>query len=215
MTVTLQIMQVVLFAIPILTMLGIGLLILLRPVSIIDRRMFLVVFIPLLLANTLMILVGDDLQLDWRAWLVLGANVVLIAGAIYLARGALVYGLTPEAVEQIFADMLRKKGFEVETRRLEKQDLWGRTRDACLVNAEKDTESHQFWITARFNEVLIRAEQRASRAALQVVIPALLQVVVPYDFKKRATGVLYIVLAVVFAILVWILFFEPRFILID
>ena len=212
---TLQILQVILFSIPVLALLAIGILILSRSVSIIDQRIFLVVFIPLLLANTLAIIEGDALRLDWRAWLILITDLVLITGAVWLLHGFQVYGLKAETVETVLAEAFRQQGFTCRTSNTEKRDLWGRTREACLLTVENADMRHQVWITARFNEVFIRAEQRSSGKILRPALPALQGEKVPYELKAHAVGILYIILALVFALLTWIFFFEPRFILIE
>jgi len=213
---TLQVLQVILFAIPVLTLLAIGVLILARAVSIVDRRWFLLVLIPLLLANTLSILsVNCQFSMDWRTWLILAADLVLIIGGIRIARGYMVYGLSAEEVEQVFTDVLQQQGFTIEMSDIEKQDLWGRARNARLLRAKKEDHTHEIWFTARFNEVLIQSQHAMGSKNLYRVLPALRETNVPYDFKAHAVGVLYIVLAVVFAVLAWIFFFEPRLILIE
>jgi hypothetical protein len=212
---TLQILQVILFSIPPIALLVVGIMILSRSVSIIDQRIFLAAFIPLLLANTLAILEGDGLRLDWRAWLILAADLVLITGAVWVLRGYQVYGLKAETVETVVTETLQQQGFTIETHPEEKRDLWGRTREACLLTAENGDGQHQVWITARFNEVFIRAEHRTSGKILRSILPALQNETVPYEFKSHAVGILYIILAIVFALLTWIFFFEPRFILIE
>jgi hypothetical protein len=213
---TLQVLQVILFAIPVLTLLAIGVLILARAVSIVDRRWFLLVLISLLLANTLSILsVIRQFSMDWRTWLILAADLVLIVGGIWLARGYQVYGLNTETVEQVLTEVLQQQGFTIEMSNLKKQDLWGRTRDARLLRAKKEDHTHDFWITARFNEVLIQSEHASDTKPLYQALPVLRETKVPYEFKAHAVGVLYIVLAVVFAVLAWIFFFEPRLILIE
>lgn len=212
---TLQILQVILFSIPVVVLLVIGIMILARSVSIIDQRIFLAVFIPLLVANTLAIFEGNSLRLDWRAWLILAADLVLITGAVWLLHGVQVYGLKAETVETVLAEAFRQQGFTVETRQAEKRDLWGRTREASLLTVENADMRHYIWITARFNEVFIRPEHLSSRNILHQALPALQGEKVPYEFKAHAVGILYIILALVFALLTWIFFFEPRFILID
>jgi hypothetical protein len=213
---TLQVLQVILFAITVLTLLAIGVLILARAVSIVNRRWFLLVLIPLLLANTLSILsVNRQFNMDWRTWLILAADLVLIVGGIRLAQGYQVYGLSAEEVEQVLTEVLQQQGFTIEMSDLKKQDLWGRTRGARLLRAKKEDQTHDFWITARFNEVLIQSEHAMDAKLLYRVLPALRETKVPYEFKAHAAGVLYIILAVVFAVLAWIFFFEPRLILIE
>ena len=203
------------FSIPVLALLAIGILILSRSVSIIDQRIFLVVFIPLLLANTLAILEGDGLRLDWRAWLILIADLVLIPSALWLLHGFQIYGLKAESVETILTDTFRQQGFTVTTSTTEKRDLFGRTRDACLLTVENGDMRHQVSITERFNEVFVRAEQRASGMILRPALSALQCEKGPYEFKAHAVGILYIILALVFTLITWIFFFEPRFILIE
>jgi len=216
MTQVLQTRQVTFFALSTLTLLVIGIVILRRAVSIVDRRWFLAVLIPLLLANTLSIMSENgQLHLDWRTWLILAADVILIIGAIWLSRGFQVYGLDSQQVEQILADSLHAQGFSVSARSAEKQDLWGRTKNARLLTAVTAERTHLFWVTSLFNEVLARPERSPDANLFRRVLPALHAEPVPYAFKAHAVGVLYIILALVFALLSWIFFFEPRFILIE
>lgn len=211
----LQFLQVVFFSIPILTLLGIGVVILSRAVSIIDRRVFMVVFIPLLLANTLAFFNGDGFFLNWRTWLILGADLVLIIAVLLFSHGFQVYGLDAETVAKLTSETCLQQGCTVETSLAHKRDLWGRTRDACLITIQKGESKYQVWIVKRFNEVSIRTQQRRDSGILNPVVTALQQQKVPYEFKDHAAGLLYIVLAVVLAVLSWIFFFEPRLILIE
>jgi hypothetical protein len=211
----LQILQVILFSIPTLTLLGMGIVILSHSVSIIDRRIYLSIFIPLLLANTLALFEGAGIRLYWRTWLILGADLVLILGIVWFSHGFQVYGLTAEMAVIVMENTFRQQGYTVYTEATEKHDLWGRTRAAYLLTAQKTGEAHLFWIISRFNEVSIRAKKRTDTGHLHKALPALRQQKVPYDFKAHAIGVLYIVLALVFAVLTWIFFFEPRLILIE
>jgi hypothetical protein len=216
MTQALQALQVILFGIPSLVLLGIGVIILRHAVSIVNRRWFLAVLIPLLIANTLTIFTDDgQLNLSWRTWLMQGANIVLMLGSLWVTHGFQVYGLGIEAVEQVLTQVLQRQGFTVNANSAEKRDLWGQTRDACRLTAVKDEQAHVFWITARYNEVLMRAERSGDSNILGQSLPTLREEAVPYDFKAHAVGVLYIVLALVFTVLTWIFFFEPRFILIE
>lgn len=211
----LQILQVILFSIPTLTLLGIGVVILSRSVSIVDRRIYLVVFIPLLLANTLVLFEGNGVDFNWRTWLILGADLALIIGAIWLSRGFQVYGLSAETIVNVLINAFRQHDYSVETRITEKRDLWGRTRDACILTVQKVDEEISLWIITRFNEVSIRTQQRAQTEYLHQALPSLRQKEAPYEFKSHAMGVLYIVIALVFAVLTWIFFFEPRLILVE
>ena len=216
MTQTLQVFQVILFGIPSLALLAIGMIILHRSVSIINRRWFLAVLIPLLIANTLTIFADNgQMNLGWRTWLILGADLVLILGSIWATRGFQVYGLPAEVVEQVLTASLIQQGFTVNTHSAEKRDVWGRTREARHLAAVKAEQEHVLWITERFNEVQIRVERSADTHLLRQSLPALQEEKVPYEFKAHAVGVLYIVLALIFTVLTWIFFFEPRFILIE
>ena len=65
-----------------------GLLILLKPVLILHRRIFLLIFLPLLLANPLALLEefslpGEIPSLDWRLVLVLVFDLGLIVAAYW------------------------------------------------------------------------------------------------------------------------------------
>ena len=211
----LQILQVALFSISVLTLLGIGVVILARAVSIIDRRIFVVVVIPLLLANTLTFFNGDGFFLNWRTWLILGADLVLIIAVLLFSHGFQVYGLDAETVAKVTSEIYLQQGYSVETNVAQKRDLWGRTRDAYLLTIQKGDSKYQVWIVKRFNEVSIRTQQRRDSGILHPVVTALQQQKVSYEFKDHAAGLLYIVLAVVLAVLSWIFFFEPRLILVE
>jgi hypothetical protein len=216
MTQTLQALQVILFCIPILALLVIGVVILHRSVSIVDRRWFMAVLVPLLIANLLTIFTGiGQVNPNWRTWLMLGANAILLIGLLWVTHGFQIYGLPVETVEQVLTHFLQQQGFTVDKRSAEKRDLWGRTRDARRLLAEKDELTHVFWVTQHFNEVLVRAERKTDSRILQQSLPTLREVQIPYDFKAHAVGVLFIIVALVFTVLTWIFFFEPRFILIE
>lgn len=211
----LQVLQVILFALPILTLLMIGIKILSHAVSIVNRRWYLAFFLPLLLANVLALLTGSRGISDWRTWLILIADVILITGAVWISRGILVYGLKADDVEVILADALRDQGFTVIPSAGVKQDVWGRVSDARILSVRNGGKDYDVWITSRFNEVLVRPQQRTGTADLRRALPALEQQKVPYDFTAHAAGVLFLILALVFAVLAWIFFFEPRLILIE
>lgn len=213
---TLQVLQVILFAIPSLVLAGIGVIILRQSVSLVNRRWFLAVLIPLLIANTLTIFTENGpLNLNWRTWLMLAANAVLIIGSLWVTHGIQVYGLSVELVEQVLTALFLQQGFTVNANSIEKGDVWGRTRDARRLSAVNGEQTHVFWITKHFNEVLVRAKQSTGSKLLGQSLPALQAEKVPYDFKAHTAGVLYIVLALVFAVLTWIFFYEPRLILIE
>ena len=215
MTQTLQALQVILFAIPTLVLAGIGVIILRQSVSLVNRRWFLAVLIPLLMANTLGVFTETGpVNLNWRTWLMLIANTVLTIGLLWVTHGIQVYGLSLETVEQVLTASLLQQGFSVNAHSAEKRDLWGRTSNARQLNVAKDERAYVFWITARFNEVLMRAERSTDAHILRQSLPALQEEKVPYEAKAHTVGVLYIVLALVFAVLTWIFFFEPQFILI-
>jgi len=210
-----QFLQVIFFSVSILTLVGIGVIILSRAVSTVDRRIFMVVFIPLLLANTLALFDGEGFFFNWRTWLILGADLVLIIAILWFSHGFQVYGLDPDTVTHVMSETLRQQGYTVETNAAQKHDIWGRSRDACILTAHKGDNEYPVWIVNRFNEVSIRTKQRGDARILHPVVTALHQQKVPYDFKDHAAGLLYIVLAVVLAVLSWIFFFEPRLILIE
>ncbi len=217
---TLQILQVTLFAIPILGLLALGLIILIRPMNIIDRRWLLLVFLPLLLANLLATWENDSLNevaalTDWRLWLVLVTDLVLGVGLTLGLRGILIYGLNVSDTVYLLAEALHGAGFEVNSHLGEKRSLLAaaQTADILTVNAEKGPED--IWLTSRAGEVLIRVGSRRGLAILRKAIPAVRSTQSEYAFSEHAIGIIYIVLGVVFAVLSWIFFFEPRLILID
>jgi len=217
---TLQTLQLILFAIPLLTLLAIGTVILIKPVSAINRRWMLLVFLPMLLANLLAILENDSLSndvvlSDWRLWLILVTDVALAVGIIFTFHGFIVYGLSATETEDTLVNILRAEGYEVEQRMGEKRVLWGRIRNAFILMVQNGDQSEDVWITSRGDEVLIRMDSPSGLHLLKKTLSAIQSTKTTYDFRAHAMGVLYIVLAVVFAGLSWIFFFEPRLILIE
>ncbi len=219
MTQTLQILQLILFSIPILALLGIGGKILKKTVSIINRRWFLCVFLPLLLANPLIILESYSIEdslipADWRLWLILITDLALIVGITWVFRGFMVIGLNQSEVKNIIFCGLQDRGHKVKSHTGKKQVLLGRVWNALILTISTNGHQEDIWITEGFNEVLIRVDSSAGLGILKHVLPALRTEEKPSNFKARTLGFLYIVLAVVFAVLSWILFFEPRLIVI-
>lgn len=210
---TLQLLQVFLFSISIITLLGIGVLILVRAVSIINRRVFIILLIPFLLANSVALIESESIFINWRTWLILGSNLVLSVGVIWYAHGLQVYGLCPEAIQMVVLEVFNQQGYTVDASTTKKRDFWGKTRDACMLTLQKGELQHQIWIVNRFNEVSIRTLRQHDSGILQSVIAPLKNQNVPYDFKAHASGILFIVLALVLAVLSWAFFFEPRLIL--
>jgi hypothetical protein len=217
---TLQILQVALFTLPILTLLIYGLIVLIRPVSVIDRRWMLMVFLPLLLANLLAIWENDSVNAvtaltDWRLWLILLTDVALSVGLTLGLRGVLIYGLTAADAAYLTMAALRKEGFEVESNSGEKRSVWAMPQKAEILSFQTEGETEEIWFTSRAGEVLARMDSRRGMAALRKSLPAIRNVQTEYLFSAHAMGVLYLVLGVVLAVLGWIFFFEPRIVLID
>lgn len=220
MTQTLQILQLVLFSLPILALLILGGVILLKSVTIINRRWYLMIFLPLLLANTLAIFEnapGSEMgnALGWRLWLILIADIVMTIWVVLTFRGYLVFGLSADDTLELLTEHFLKEGLDVHLRTGKKRFLWGRTTDAQILTLNQIGQREELWITERFSEVLVGADSLAGSKHLRNVLGDLRRIPRPYDFKLHAVGVLYIVLGLVFAVLSWIFFFEPRLILIE
>lgn len=217
---TLQILQIILFAIPILALLAFGLVILIRPITIMNRRWMLLVFLPLLLANLLAIWENDSLNeaaalTDWRLWFILVTDLALGVGLTLGLRGVVIYGMTVSDAAYLLEEALQATGFEVSSHLGEKHTLWGAAKpaDILIVKTEKGVE--EIWLTFLAGEVLLRAGSRKGFAILRKMIPIIRSTQGDYEFSARPMGILYIVLGVVFAVLSWVFFFEPRLILID
>ena len=105
----LQTLQISLFAITLLGVFTLGVLILVKRILTFHRRIFLVIFLPLLAANPLALLEelalpGGNASLDWRVGLILGVDLALAAAGYVFLRGWLVYGLSAletEAAERL------------------------------------------------------------------------------------------------------------------
>jgi len=217
---TIQVLQLILFIIPGLVLIAMGVVILIKPVSVINRRWYWFVFLPLILANPLALIENSPIwpgigPINWRVGLILAADIFLVIWIILTFRGTMVFGLGASETLSILKETLQSMDYEVEMRTGEKRVLLGRALEARILNVSRADVFAEIWISERFNEVVIRTDSKAGRSILKTVLASLRQMEKPYDFKDHVMGVLYIVLAVVFAVLGWIFFFEPRLILID
>lgn len=220
MTQTLQTLQLILFAVPVVVLIGLGVVILIRPVSVISRRWFLAVFLPILLANPLALLednlqVGGPAVFGWRFWVILIADLAMVVWIVYSFKGFTVYGLTQEEVLTHLTAMLTEQDRSVTTRQGERPSLMGKAREGRVLSFEYEGGIEEIWIAEQYHEVHIRAASAQGRRFLRGAFASLRKVQKPYNFSWHAMGVLYIILAVVFAVFSWIFFFEPRLILIE
>lgn len=217
---TLRIFQIVLFAIPMMALIGVGLVILLHPISVISRRWMLLVFLPLLLANSVAIFANETLSetfilRNWRLWLIVLADIGLTVGIIVAFRGYSVYGLNAETVSQTLADEFQNQGYGVEMTTGEKRLLGSGMRDALVISVSQAGRMETIWVITGSGEVVVRADHRGGMQLLKSAIGILKAQIASHDFRSHVTGALYLIFAIVFALLSWIFFFEPRLILIE
>lgn len=216
----LQILQIGLFAIPVLVLITIGVLILIKPVLIFHRRYYLLAFVPLLLANPLALI--EDLTfsggtpfLDWRLGFVLAVDLGLIIAGYWLLRGWQVYGLSRAEATLALKDWFDEHGWEMNFETTEKTTWWGNNRRGRRLRATRDDEALSFWLIRQGNEIQLHGETLKAEKCLRQVLPSLGHVEKAYQYQEHLTGVLYIILGIVLAVMMWIFFFEPRLILIE
>ncbi len=216
----LKILQVILFSIPIMALLVIGLIILSRSIAILNRKWLLLVFLPLLMANIVAIFTNESLGFqtlvaDWQFWLILGVDLALVVVGAITLRGYAVYGLTPEQVEQALVQAMADAGYTATTAQVEWKSNWGRAAEAIIITWEAEGQSRSCAITSQTGEVMIRTKSRSDLKPLSAFIGEIRQINNAYEFSQHAVGVLYLVIAFVLAVFGWIYFFEPRLILIE
>lgn len=216
----LQILQLILFFIPVFTLLSLGAVILVKSVSVISRRWFLAVFLPLLIANPLAYIENrltseTALGADWRLWLVIIADAVLVFVILRAFRGWAVYGFDADQVRALLQDYFRGQGLNSDGKEETRRSLWGQVWEGCVLSVELLEETASLWIIERFNEVHVRAHSSRGACLLKRALASVKQDEPHYDFSRHAVGILYLVLGVVLAVLGWIFFFEPRLILIE
>ena len=218
---TLQILQMLLFAIPVLVLAGMGVYILVRPLCVIHRGWFLAAFLPLLLANPLAVATnqlveGGSLTSDWRFWLILTADLVLAAVILWIyRRGWLVFGGDGEQAGRQLVAYFEGQGMVVAVHRDQKRALLGRQLEAQVIQVSGLGQREKILVLTRAGEVRLQAESTAGACLVRCALPDLLQAEGITDIKHRAVGVLYIVIALVIAFLGWTFFFEPRLILLE
>ena len=221
MILTLQILQVSLFTIPVIVLIVLGLVILLRPVAVINRQWLLLTFLPLLLANLLATVMGDTqngiaVLPDWRFWAIVAVDLVLAVGIGIWLRGAALYGLPLTRAETLCRDALEAQGYSVSPRIGEKRTLLTTVPQATIFSVTIEDGEEDIWLTSRAGEVLVRTDSRRGMTLLrQKVLPALRNHQTPYVFQAHAMGILYLVLAVVLLVFGWIYFFEPRLLFVE
>lgn len=217
---TLQIIQIGLFSLPIISLLGLGVSILAKPIVVIDRRWYLAVIIPLLLANPLILMenvaISESVPTPgWRFWLVLVVDVLLLVGSIWKLRGFLIYGMTATDVEATLIHAFTEKGMQVSRNMGVKNSLlgWGGTAQVLTVDGEEG--SIDIWVTDRFKEVLLQADSKDGYMLIKSGLSAIRQKDQPYQINAHIMGLLYLIFALVLTVMMWIFFFEPKLIQID
>jgi len=216
----LQVLQISLFAVSVLGLLILGLSILFKTVLILPRRLFLLIFLPLLLATPLARIEGyatpgETPALDWRLGLVLVVDLGLIITGYWVLNGWLVYGLSEMETDQALKDWFSTQGWSYDSRLAERSTLWGGNRQAKRLEIHREGQTFSFWLLAQGSEVRLEGEPGEARKILRQAVHTLARVERAYHFQDHTAGILYIVLAIVLAVLGWIFFFEPRLILID
>jgi hypothetical protein len=174
----------------------------------------------LLLANPLAILENNFTQPqflwgDWQFWIVIIADLAFLVFAILLFRGYQIIGLDASEVMSVIKNSLIDSSDEVDLSVGERRLLWTTYPNALVLTSKQPDCVMELWAVERQSEVLLHSHSAQGREQIRKIIPLLRAVEKPYDFKVHAVGVLYIVLAVVMAVLGWIFFFEPRLILVD
>ncbi len=215
-----QILQIVMFIIPVVSLWAMGVLLLLRPVIILHQRWRLLVFFPLLAANLLAALennlYGDaGFTVGWGFWLVIVIDLILGVGLWITSRGFLVFGLSGEEVEAVLTEGYREAGMQVSASEGEASTFLGEKVMVGLLSVEDGQESVVFKIKDRFYETHIQTDSKSGMGLLKENFPLLRGAKTAPTKKSRATGVLFIVFGLVFAVLSWVFFFEPRLILIE
>ncbi len=208
---------VLMFTTSIISMIILGCAILIRPVSAINRRWYLAIFLPLLIANPLALLDRTNPPFsDWPTLIILlAADALLVVGFFLVFRGMTVYGLTLEDTQDLLIKNLKELGFNVQKKIGEKAYWLGKVKDAHILTIKRGDISEQIWLTQQFNEVILRVDSQKGWRLLKSVMPGIRKQKTTYQFSSHAMGVLFIILALVFAALTWIFFFEPRLILIE
>lgn len=218
---TLQILQVSLFAVPVIALAALGMVILLRPSAALNRRWLLLTFLPLLLANLVSIVMNDAQNeiatlSDWRFWVIVAVDLVLAVGIWVWLRGVALYGLPLAQAELLCKDALEARGYSVAARVGEKRTLLTMAPQATILTVTlADGEQEEIWFTSQAGEVIVRADSRQGMALLRRLLPPLRSHPVTYVFQEHVMGVLYLVLALVLLVFGWIYFFEPRLLLVE
>ncbi len=216
----LQILQISLFGMTVLGLFIFGLLILIKPVLILHRRWFLMIFLPLLLANPLalieeIITPGETLPLNWRLGLVLLVDLGLILAGYWLLRGWQVFGLTEEETTVALKRWLDANGWTYNLQIAERTTWWGGKHRARQFQIQQENQALTFWVTGQDVEVRLQGGSRSADKILRQALPALKSIEKNYHIQDHMAGILFLIMALVLAVLGWIFFFEPRLILIE
>jgi len=216
----LQTLPIIFFTISIVGWLFLGLLILVNSVLVLHRRVFLLIFLPILAANPLALfeelaLPSQNASPNWRLWAVLAVDLALAVAGYWLLTGWQIYGLSEGETEGALKTWCDEQGWEVDSQLAERKTLWGGNRMGIRLTVLCKGQTLVLWLLGGANETRIEGETPKARECIRQMLPALRRPEKPYRLKEHLTGALYIVLAVVLAVLAWIFFFEPRLVLID
>lgn len=216
-----QVLQIILFVVAVVSLWTMGALLLMKPVFILHRRWRLLVFVPLLAANLLAIIEnnlssGVGSALGGGFWLILGVDLFLSVGLWLASGGFQVFGLNPQEVMSMLALYCHEAGMAVTSFQEETTlFLSGKESVMNFIVDGGDPRPMHIKVWERHKETMIKAGSGAGNRVLREIFPLLRRARTVPTRKTRATGILYIVVGVVFAVLGWIFFFEPRLVLLE
>jgi hypothetical protein len=217
---TFQLLQVTLFSLPIIALVVLGIVILVKPVVIIHRRWYLIVFLPMLLANLLPYLenvlsVEPAAGSNWRLWLIVAADLLLTGWIVHTFRGLQLIGLPAKDITHHMEQLLISEGYQVQLSTTKKEALWGSQSQTHVLIVSVENHNEEIRIIEKTNETILQIDSPNRASIFKSLLLNLRNSKVAYDFKQHAMGLLYIVLAMVLGVLGWSFFFEPRLILIE
>jgi hypothetical protein len=92
----------------------------------------------------------------------------------------------------------------------EQKTLLSKPQNVTTLTVTQGEAAGTLWLTARAGEVVIHTRSRVMMKQLRPALASVGKNQREGGSPNRALGVLYLVVAVVFAVLTWIFFFEPR-----
>ncbi|MBG0787794.1 MAG: hypothetical protein H0S79_22115 [Anaerolineaceae bacterium] len=220
MNISLPILQFSLLVIMAIYLFELGLVVLLRPISIINSSWLTFAGLPLPIVNLLPFVINDTsdgmvFSQDLGMWILFVFVLTLIMVFVFYRQNYVVIGLKQTEVEAFFMEWLRSQTYMVSSRIGDKRYGQRTVKNVKIITVRIYNTDEEIWMKGLWGEVGIYADSAQGRGLVKEFCLALRKYPIQYVFKHHATAILYPLIGVGLLVFGWIEYIKPLFGLVD